>query len=78
MVQLPQLNDSVLYPVKAFNNYLASVPEGKNLPLFQSVIKNQWLCLTAFKACFFLKLAVTSVDLEPKSYTFHSYTFLSF
>ena len=51
---------------------LASVPLGKDLPLFHILIKNQWSSLTAFKARSFLKLAVTSVGLDPKSYTFHS------
>ena len=64
VVQLPQLKDPVLCPVKAFKTYLISVPLGKDLPLFQIFIKNQWSSLTAFKARSFLKLAVTSI--RPK------------
>ena len=50
VVQLPQLNDPVLCPVVAFKSYLASVPTGKHLPLFQILIKNHWLPLTTWGA----------------------------
>ena len=73
VVQLPQLNDPMLCPVTVFKNYLASVPIDKTLPLFQISVKQQWLPLTAFKARSFLKLAVTSIGLDPKIYTFHSF-----
>ena len=54
-------------------SYLASVPTGKHLPLFQILIKDHWLPLSGFKARSFLKLAVTSIGLDPKRYTFHSF-----
>ena len=73
VVQLPQLTDPMLCPVAAYKKYLASVPIDKNLPLFQILVKQQWQPLTAFKACSFLKLAVTSIGLDPKIYTFHSF-----
>ena len=73
VVQLPQLNDPMLCPVSAFKKYLASVPTEKNLPLFQISVKQQWQPLTAFKARSFLRLAVTSIGLDPKVYTFHSF-----
>ena len=73
VVQLPQLNDPMLCPVTAFKDYLASVPIDKTLPLFQILVKQQWLPLTGFKARSFLKLAVTSIGLDPKIYTFHSF-----
>ena len=73
VVQLPQLSDPLLCPVSAFKKYLASVPADKNLPLFQIFIKHKWQPLTAFRARSFLKLAVTSIGLDPKVYTFHSF-----
>ena len=59
--------------VSAFKKYLGSIPTDKNLPLFQIFIKHQWQPLTAFKALSFLRLAVTSIGLDPKVYTFHSF-----
>ena len=73
VVQLPQISDPLLCPDAAFKSYLASVLTGKYLPLFQILIKNHRLSLTAFKARSILKLAVTSIGLDAKTYTFHSF-----
>ena len=67
VVQLPQLNDPMLCPVAAFKNYLASVPIDKHLPLFQILVKKQWLPLTAFKARSFFKVSCYFYWLRSKN-----------
>ena len=72
VVQLPKLN-SILCPVKAFQDMMKKFPSAPDLPLFQISSHSQIVPLTAHKARSFLKLVVINLGLNPSSYTFHSF-----
>ena len=73
VVQLPNLIAQEFCPVMALKKLLKIVPQGKNLPDFQIITKRGWMVLTAPRVRSFLKLVITSMGLNPSTYTTHAF-----
>ena len=73
VVQLPQLLNSVLCPVKALKVMIKAIPRDKGAPLFLVKTKSGVAILTASKARSFLRMVILSLGLNPKHFTFHAF-----
>ena len=73
VVQLPQLLDSILCPVKALKVMIKAIPRDKVSPLFLIKTKSGVAVLTASKARSFLRMVIVSLGLNPRHFTFHAF-----
>ena len=73
VVQLPQLLNSILCPVKALKVMIKAIPRDKVSPLFLIKTKSGVTVLTASKARSFLKMVIVSLGLNPRHFTFHAF-----
>ena len=72
-VPLPSLGLSPLCPVTALKTLLKIVPAGKNGPLFQIKCNSKWQVLTDSKIRHHFSLVLSSLGLQSKGFTFHSF-----
>ena len=73
VVQLPQLLDSILCPVKALKVMIKAIPRDKVSPLFLVRTKSVVAVLTASKARYFFRMVIVSLGLNPRHFTFHAF-----
>ena len=72
-IPLPFIPGSPLCPVSALRTYLQCVPAEPFSPLFGLCINGQYQPILAHHYTSFIKRAVSSIGLDPKNYSSHSF-----
>ena len=72
-IPLPLIPGSLLCPVSALRTYLQRVHAAPNLPLFGLYVNGQYQPILAHHYNSFIKRAVSSLGLDPRHYSSHSF-----
>ena len=72
-VQIPSLGTSPLCPLAAVQNMASRLPLPSNSPMFAIPQGSGVIPLTQSKVRCFLALILTSLDIDPSTYSFHSF-----
>ena len=72
-IPLPLIHGSALCPVSALRIYLQRVHAAPNLPLFGLYVNDQYHPILAHHYTSFLKKVVSSLGLDPRNYSSHSF-----
>ena len=73
VVHLPLLENKCFCHVLALKILMAKIPRGMNLPVFQINTKQGWIPLSASTGRSFLRIVITTLGLNPSTYTFHAF-----